>query len=127
MKKTMIALVAMACVTGAYAGATETLPNGVKVTTVKEGAGPSPKATSTVSVTYKGTFTDGRVFDQSANPIQFPLNGVIPCWTEGLQKMKVGGVAKLECPSNTAYGSRGSGPIPPNTPLNFEVKLLDTN
>lgn len=124
MKKVMVALVALACVTGAFAG-TETLPNGVKVTTVKEGNGPSPKSTSVVSVTYKGTFNDGRVFDQSSAPIQFPLNGVISCWTEGVQKMKVGGTAKLECPANTAYGSRGAGSIPPNTPLNFEVTLLD--
>src|SRR6185295_942736 len=82
---------------------------------VKAGTGASPTATSTVKVHYHGTLRDGTVFDSSVQrgqPISFPLNGVIPCWTEGVQKMKVGGKAKLVCPSDTAYGDQGSGPIP---------------
>jgi FKBP-type peptidyl-prolyl cis-trans isomerase len=95
---------------------------------VKEGAGANPTATSTVKVHYHGTLRDGTVFDSSVQrgqPISFPLNGVIPCWTEGVQKMKVGGKAKLVCPSDTAYGDQGSGPIPGGATLLFEVELLD--
>lgn len=103
----------------------ETLSNGVTVTHLSQGMGYKPSsANSKVTVTYIGTFNDGKVFDQSAQPITFPLNGVIPCWTTGLQTMKVGETAKLTCPSDTAYGSKGVASIPPNTPLNFEVKLL---
>ena len=93
-----------------------------------EGTGPSPKATDTVKVHYRGYFPDtGKEFDSSyarKQPIEFPLNGVIPCWTEGVQKMKVGGKAKFTCPPETAYGSRDLGKIPPNSTLNFEVQLL---
>ncbi len=79
---------------------------------------------------YRGTFADGSEFDSSYArnaPAQFPLGGVIPCWTEGVQKMKVGGKAKLTCPAKLAYGERGAGggKIPPNTPLQFEVELLE--
>jgi FKBP-type peptidyl-prolyl cis-trans isomerase len=91
------------------------------------GTGPSPKATDTVNVHYHGTLRDGTVFDSSVErgePISFPLNGVIPCWTEGLQKMRVGGKAKLVCPSDTAYGDAGQGPIPGGAALTFEVELL---
>lgn len=97
-----------------------------KLTSLKQGVGSQPKSPmSTVSVTYKGTFNDGKIFDQSDKPISFRLNGVIPCWTMGVQKMKVGETAKLECPSTLAYGSRGvPGVIPPNSPLNFEITLL---
>ena len=94
---------------------------------VKEGAGANPTATSTVKVHYHGTLRDGTVFDSSVQrgqPISFPLNGVIPCWTEGVQKMKVGGKAKLVCPSDTAYGDQGSGPIPGGATLLFEVELI---
>ena len=95
---------------------------------VKEGTGAQPTAASTVKVHYKGTFPDGREFDSSykrGTPIEFPLSGVIPCWTEGVQKMKVGGQAKLTCPSTIAYGTRGAGNvIPPNATLVFEVELL---
>lgn len=106
----------------------ETLPSGVVVQMLAKGAGPSPKASDTVKVHYRGTLTDGTEFDSSykrGQPISFPLNRVIPCWTEGVQKMKVGGKAKLTCPAATAYGERGvPGTIPPNATLNFEVELL---
>ena len=75
-----------------------------------------------------GIFLDGKTFDSSydrGQPISFPLNGVIKCWTEGVQRMKVGGKAKLVCPSSIAYGERGAGnTIPPNATLVFEIELL---
>jgi FKBP-type peptidyl-prolyl cis-trans isomerase FkpA len=84
-----------------------------------------------VKVHYKGTFPDGKEFDSSYSrgaPIEFPLNRVIPCWTEGVQRIKVGGKARLTCPSSIAYGSRGAaGVIPPNATLVFEVELLGVN
>jgi FKBP-type peptidyl-prolyl cis-trans isomerase FkpA len=96
---------------------------------VAAGTGASPKATDTVNVHYHGTLRDGSVFDSSVDrgePISFPLNGVIPCWTEGLQKMKVGGKAKLVCPSDIAYGDGGRPPqIPGGATLVFEVELLE--
>jgi FKBP-type peptidyl-prolyl cis-trans isomerase FkpA len=92
------------------------------------GSGPSPKATDTVKVHYRGTLPDGTEFDSSykrGQPISFPLNRVIPCWTDGVQKMHVGGKARLTCPGATAYGPRGvPGTIPPNATLNFDVELL---
>ena len=95
---------------------------------IKDGAGESPKATDTVKVHYKGMFLDGKEFDSSykrGEPTEFPLNRVIPCWTEGVQRMKPGGKAKLTCPASIAYGERGAGGvIPPNTTLNFEVELI---
>ena len=102
-------------------------PSGVVFKSIKEGGGASPKATDTVQVNYRGTFPDGKEFDASkpGNPISFPLNRVIPCWTEGVQKLKIGGKAKLTCPSAVAYGPRGAGGvIPPNATLVFEVELL---
>lgn len=93
------------------------------------GTGELPKATDRVKVNYKGTLTDGTEFDSSAKngaPATFPLMGVIPCWTEGLQKMKVGGKAQLVCPSSIAYGDRGRPPqIPGGATLVFEVELLE--
>jgi FKBP-type peptidyl-prolyl cis-trans isomerase FkpA/FKBP-type peptidyl-prolyl cis-trans isomerase FklB len=95
---------------------------------VQAGSGAAPKATDTVKVHYKGTLRDGSVFDSSVErgqPASFPLNRVVPCWTEGLQKMQVGGKAKLACPSNLAYGDRGAPPkIKPGAALLFEVELL---
>jgi FKBP-type peptidyl-prolyl cis-trans isomerase FkpA len=93
-----------------------------------EGKGAAPAATDTVRVHYRGTFPDGREFDSSykrGEPASFPLNRVIKCWTEGLQRMKVGGKARLTCPAAIAYGERGAGAdVPPNAILHFEVELL---
>ena len=113
----------------ATASAPVTTASGLVYQSVKEGSGPSPKASDTVRVHYRGTFPDsGKEFDSSlarGEPIEFPLKGVIACWTEGVQKMKVGGKAKLTCPPAIAYGARGAGGvIPPNATLNFEVELL---
>ncbi len=105
--------------------------SGLVYRALKEGSGASPNAADSVKVHYKGTFPDGREFDSSYKrnePIDFPLRNVIPCWTEGVQKMKVGGKAKLTCPAAIAYGARGAGGvIPPNATLLFEVELLAIN
>lgn len=96
---------------------------------LKAGQGASPKASDTVKVHYKGTLTDGTKFDSSYDrnaPAEFPLNGVIKCWTDGVQKMKVGGKARLVCPSDVAYGDGGRPPtIPGGATLVFEVELLE--
>jgi FKBP-type peptidyl-prolyl cis-trans isomerase FkpA len=102
--------------------------SGLVYRSVKDGSGAGPQATDTVRVHYRGTFPDGREFDSSysrGQPASFPLNRVIKCWTEGLQRMKVGGQAKLTCPAAIAYGERGAGGvIPPNAVLQFDVELL---
>ena len=101
--------------------------SGIILIPMTEGTGANPTADSTVRVHYHGTLRDGTVFDSSVQrgePISFPLSGVIPCWTEGVQKIKVGGKAKLICPSDTAYGDQGSGTIPGGAALAFEVELL---
>ena len=96
---------------------------------LKEGTGASPTTSSKVKVNYEGKLVDGEVFDASARhggPATFPLNGVIPCWTEGMQKLKIGGKARLVCPPALAYGERGAGgEIPPGSTLDFEVELLE--
>jgi FKBP-type peptidyl-prolyl cis-trans isomerase FkpA len=103
-------------------------PSGLVFLSQRDGTGPSPGPGDTVKVNYRGTFPDGREFDSSykrGEAIEFPLSGVIKCWTEGVQLMKVGGKAKLTCPSPIAYGERGAGGvIPPNATLLFEVELL---
>lgn len=103
--------------------------SGLGYRSLKDGNGGAPVATDVVRVHYRGTFPDGREFDSSiarGQPAEFPLNRVIKCWTEGVQKMKVGGKAQLVCPPAIAYGERGTpgGPIPPNATLHFEVELL---
>ncbi len=102
--------------------------SGIAITTLKEGSGASPKRSDTVTVHYRGVLSDGKEFDSSykrGQPTSFPLNGVIPCWTEGVQTMKIGGKAKLVCPPGLAYGSRGiPGVIPPEATLTFEVELI---
>ena len=103
--------------------------SGLIYTEVKAGEGDSPKPTDTVKVHYTGKLTDGTVFDSSVKrgePATFPLNGVIKCWTEGLQMMKVGGKATLVCPSDIAYGDQGRPPqIKPGATLVFDVELLE--
>lgn len=106
---------------------TVTTPSGIEITTIKEGIGENPTAESTVSVHYRGTLMDGKEFDSSykrGEPAKFPLKGVIPCWTEALQTMKVGGKIKMVCPAHLAYGEKGVPGIPPNSKLKFEVELL---
>ena len=102
--------------------------SGLVFRSLQDGQGASPTATDKVKVHYRGTFPDGKEFDSSYKrnqAIDFPLNGVIPCWTEGVQLMKIGGKAKLTCPPNIAYGARGAGGvIPPNATLQFEVELI---
>ncbi len=109
-------------------GATKTA-SGIVIQTIKEGTGEKPAATDKVKVHYTGTLTDGTVFDSSVQrgqPATFPLNGVVKCWTEGLQQIKVGGKAKLICPSDLAYGDQGRPPqIKPGATLVFEVELLE--
>jgi FKBP-type peptidyl-prolyl cis-trans isomerase FkpA len=106
----------------------KTTSSGLQYKHVKEGEGKSPKASDTVRVHYRGTTIDGKEFDSSykrGEPIEFPLNGVIRGWTEGLQLMKEGGKAMLFIPSALAYGERGAGgAIGPNETLIFEVELL---
>jgi FKBP-type peptidyl-prolyl cis-trans isomerase FkpA len=103
--------------------------SGLVYRSIVDGKGPQPAASATVKVNYEGTFIDGKVFDSSkrnGGPISFPLNRVIKCWTEGVQKMRVGGKARLVCPPSIAYGAAGAGGvIPPNSTLVFEVELLD--
>jgi FKBP-type peptidyl-prolyl cis-trans isomerase FkpA len=110
------------------AGYTKTA-SGMLVKHIKEGTGASPTATSEVKVHYEGKLIDGKVFDSSLErkePVTFPLNGVIACWTEGVQTMKTGGKAELVCPANLAYGPNGSPPdIPPQATLVFQVELLE--
>ncbi len=101
--------------------------SGLIIIEITGGTGASPAATDTVTVHYHGTLQDGSVFDSSVErgvPASFPLNRVIPCWTEGVQLMKVGGKNRLVCPSDTAYGDQGRPGIPPGAVLIFEVELL---
>ena len=107
----------------------EKLASGLVFREVAPGAGASPKTSDTVKVHYHGTLRDGTVFDSSVDrgtPAEFPLDGVIPCWTEGVQKMKVGGKARLVCPASIAYGDRGAPPkIKPGAALAFDVELIE--
>lgn len=131
--KTLAAVLAfsalsLAATTGHAQGAVDTLPSVVKIAHTTVGTGANPKSTDAVKVHYRGTLADGKEFDSSYKrnaPATFPLNRVIPCWTEGMQKIKVGGKATLTCPPATAYGDRGAGSaVPPGATLTFEVELL---
>jgi FKBP-type peptidyl-prolyl cis-trans isomerase FkpA/FKBP-type peptidyl-prolyl cis-trans isomerase FklB len=103
--------------------------SGLVYSEITPGTGDQPKATDKVKVHYEGKLIDGTVFDSSiqrGQPVSFGLDQVIPCWTEGLQRMKVGGKSKLVCPSNIAYGDHGAPPkIKPGATLVFEVELLE--
>jgi FKBP-type peptidyl-prolyl cis-trans isomerase FkpA len=103
-------------------------PSGLVYKELTPGTGASPAASDTVKVNYKGTLIDGTEFDNSykrKEPAQFPLTGVVRCWTEGLQLMKVGGKSRLICPSDLAYGDQGRPSIPGGAALIFEIELLD--
>lgn len=104
-----------------------TTPSGLVYRNLRSGTGPSPTARDTVRVHYRGTLIDGTVFDSSyerKEPVAFRLGEVVPCWTEGVQKMSVGGRARLVCPSSLAYGDAGSPGIPGGAALVFEVELV---
>lgn len=126
--RTLFLIAAFTASAQVLAATAETLPSGVIVTHLKQGSGPSPSASNTVKVHYRGTLANGTEFDSSYKrnePLSFPLQGVIPCWTQGVQKLKVGGKARLTCPADSGYGARGiPGVIPPNSVLTFEVELL---
>jgi FKBP-type peptidyl-prolyl cis-trans isomerase FkpA len=118
----------------AYIDKQMAVPGSVKTETgilyreLTAGTGPSPKASDSVKVHYRGTLRDGKEFDSSYKrnePAQFPLTGVIKCWTEGVQKMKVGGKSMLICPAELAYGDRGRPSIPGGAALTFEIELLE--
>lgn len=108
---------------------TVNLPSGVVVQFTKKTEGAKPGPTSVVRAHYRGTLTNGTEFDSSYKrrmPAEFPLNRVVPCWTQALQLMSIGSKATLTCPANTAYGAAGvPGVIPPNSTLTFEVELMD--
>ena len=141
MKRLIIAAIATSLTVPAFAVANDAIDkaakekgavktaSGMVYRSIKNGSGKSPSASSTVEVNYRGTLTNGKEFDSSYKrnqSIKFPLSGVIPCWTEGVQMMKVGGKARLVCPPELAYGTRGAGQdVPPNATLIFEVELLD--
>jgi FKBP-type peptidyl-prolyl cis-trans isomerase FkpA len=111
----------------AKAGAERT-ESGLIYTVIEAGSGASPSATDKVKVHYHGTLRDGTVFDSSVernSPAEFPLNRVIPCWTEGVAKMKVGGKSRLVCPAEIAYGDRSTGRIPGGAALSFDVELIE--
>jgi FKBP-type peptidyl-prolyl cis-trans isomerase FkpA len=130
MRFTFIAcsLLALASATVTAQTAKTTTASGIVVETLQAGSGASPKATDTVKVHYRGTFPDGREFDSSykrGQPTSFPLNRVIPCWTEAVQLMKPGGKVRITCPPQLAYGASGAGGvIPPNATLVFEIELV---
>lgn len=127
-KKIALAVLVGLAATLAQAAAPEKTPSGLIYESLKDGTGEKATPEATVQVNYRGTLANGTEFDSSykrGQPATFPLNRVIPCWTEGVAKMKEGGKAKLTCPPEIAYGARGAGSvIPPNATLTFEVELL---
>jgi len=124
----LFALTALPLQQPAFAQTSVTTASGLVYESLREGTGPSPQVLDRVKVHYRGMLADGKEFDSSYTgnqPAEFPLNKVIKCWTEGLQRMKVGGKARLTCPPAIGYGARGAGDvIPPNATLTFEVELL---
>ena len=137
MLRTTTLIAALATVLGAAVSvhaqttplpADKVLPSGVALKWTAAGTGAKPQATDTVQVHYRGTLLDGKEFDSSfkrGEPASFPLNRVVPCWTQALQEMKVGDTADITCPPATAYGERGvPGTIPANSTLKFQVQLL---
>lgn len=112
----------------AWSQARVTTASGLVYESLQEGSGQAPQASDTVRVHYRGTLADGKEFDSSyqrGTPAEFPLGRVIPCWTEGVQRMKPGGKARLTCPPGIAYGARGAGGvIPPNATLTFDIELI---
>jgi len=127
-QKLMLTAVAALAAAGVQAGAPEKTPSGLVYESLKDGSGEKATPELTVQVHYRGTLANGSEFDSSykrGQPATFPLNRVIPCWTEGVSKMREGGKARLTCPPEIAYGSRGAGgAVPPNATLTFEVELL---
>ena len=127
---TLLAALTFPTAPSALAGAPEKTSTGLIYESLRDGTGAQPTGPkSVVQVHYRGTLADGKEFDSSykrGQPTSFPLQRVIPCWTEGVQTMKVGEKARLVCPSKLAYGSRGiPGTIPPDATLVFEVELLE--
>lgn len=124
----LAAMTACAATGSGTAPSKTTLPSGVVFESLAAGSGASPTATDTVKVNYRGTLADGKEFDSSykrGQPLSFPLNRVIPCWTQAVQLMKPGGKARVTCPPQTAYGASGAGGvIPPNATLTFEIELI---
>jgi FKBP-type peptidyl-prolyl cis-trans isomerase FkpA len=124
----VLAAVAAVSSAGIAAAKPETTASGLIYESLKDGTGAQATPSDSVQVHYRGTLMDGKEFDSSykrGQPATFPLNRVIPCWTEGVAKMKEGGKAKLTCPPGIAYGSRGAGSaVPPDATLNFEVELI---
>src|SRR6201985_789738 len=130
MNKFLLSLAFVAISSSAYAApGTEPVPSGVTVTRTKPGTGAQPVATDTVTVNYRGTLANGTEFDSSykrGTPASFPLGQVVPCWTQGLQKMKVGETARLVCPPATAYGGRCGAPSPPNLTHTFGGRVTES-
>jgi len=128
LKKIVLGGLVALATTGVQAGAPEKTPSGLIYESLKDGNGEKATPEATVQVNYRGTLANGTEFDSSykrGQPASFPLNRVIPCWTEGVAKMREGGKAKLTCPPSIAYGSRGAGAaVPPDATLTFEVELL---
>jgi FKBP-type peptidyl-prolyl cis-trans isomerase FkpA len=128
--RTLVCAAALSLIASAVVAqpAPVTTKSGLVYQSLKEGSGASPGASDVVKVNYRGTLADGKEFDSSykrGEPAEFPLNRVIPCWTEGVQRMKPGGKARLTCPPAIAYGASGAGGvIPPNATLQFEIELL---
>ena len=128
LASTAALLLMLTCQAHAADAKEEKTASGIGITMLKEGTGANPKVTDTVKVHYRGTLENGQEFDSShkrGQPATFPLSRVIPCWTEGVQKIKVGGKARLVCPPNLAYGNQNVPGIPPGSTLIFEVELLD--